>query len=511
MATSLTIQIPSPLLRYSEGQTSLDVEAQTVGAALDALFAVFPGLASRVLDKNGNIPPYLILLHAGEALVRDDFRDHVVQAGDSLDIIPAVEGGNSSGDDVRMRGFKKRATVAEARSEAMAGLSWRSETLAIAEAAGRVLASDVASQIDVPTFDRSAMDGFALCGEDSFGATLYDPVRLELVGEVMPGMEKLPSLARGQALRIMTGAPIPPGADAVLMAEDAKEEQGAVLVQAPVTPGKNVGRRGEDIRAGETLLSAGRKLRPQDVGLLASIGAAVVEVIAKPRAAILVTGNELLPPGEMPGPGRVADSNTPMLRALMEADGAEVVLEFRLADEPDIIARALVRSEVDILVAAGGSSVGREDWLPVLTREYGELPIHGIAMRPSSPTGIGRVDDKKVFLLPGNPVSCLAAYDFFAGPAIRFLSGLEPGWPYPRETRRLARRVSSQVGRLDYLRVKIETDGRVVPLALSGAAILSSTTRADAFAIIPADSEGFDEGKEIEVFFYDRRHVDGRA
>jgi molybdopterin molybdotransferase len=281
-----------------------------------------------------------------------------------------------------------------------------------------------------------------------------------------------------------------------------REDARRVLAEGSVTPGKNVGRRGEDVRAGATLLRAGRRLRAQDVGLLASVGRPDAAVVAAPRVRILVTGNELLAPGERPEDGRIADSNTPMLRALVRRDGGDVASALRLADDAAAIRAALGEPGFDLLVAAGGTSVGREDHLPVLVRELGRLDVHGVAMRPSSPTGIGTIGATRVLLLPGNPVSCLAAYDFFAGPAIRRLAGLPDAWPYPVRRTRLAAPLSSQVGRVDYCRVTLDARG-ATPLAVAGASVLSSTTRADGFVVVPAGSEGFPEGAEVDVLLYD--------
>lgn len=496
---AVTIHIPEPLRRYSDGADAIDVVGDTVGEAFGMLFDVFPELQRRVIDSNEALFPYLILMVGDREVERHAWRDAEVEEGEIVSIIPAVEGGMA---DVRMRGFEKRATVDAARREALADIDLAVESVAAAESAGRVLAEDVASTVDVPPFDRSAMDGYAVVASATFGATRDDPITLRIVGESMPGSAFGGVVDEAAACSIMTGAPLPEGADAVVMAEDvALAGEDAVLVEAPVTPGKNVGRRGEDIASGSVVLQGGRRLRPQDAAILCSIGAEA-RVVRRPRVGVLVTGNELLPPGERPRDGRIVDSNTPMLEALAARDGADVRWSRRLADDPEMIRATLSEGGIDLLLCAGGSSVGREDWLPILVSELGELPIHGVAMRPSAPTGLGRIDGRRVFLLPGNPVSCLCAYDFFAGPAIRSMAGRSTAWPYPRLAGRLARRISSVVGRVDYVRVEVH-DEAVTPLATSGASILSSTTRADGFCVVPEDSEGLAEDAEVEVFLYD--------
>jgi molybdopterin molybdotransferase len=302
----------------------------------------------------------------------------------------------------------------------------------------------------------------------------------------------------------MTGAPLPDGSDAVLPAEWVDADAGAagaVTAVSPVSPGKHVGRRGEDIVAGDTILEPGRVLRPQDLGVMSSVGLAEARVIRRPRVRLVITGNELLPPGSRPGGFRIADANGPMLAALAERDGALVDLPGLVGDEPEAILAAL-RADADVVIVSGGSSVGLEDLAPLLLAEHGELAIHGVAMRPSSPTGMGRLNGRLVFLLPGNPVSALCAYDFFAGRAIRVLGGRPAAWPYRSVRAPLARKISSPIGRLDYARVRLR-EGRVEPLSVGGASILSSTTRADGFVVVGDDSEGCAAGAEVEVWLYD--------
>ena len=404
--------------------------------------------------------------------------------------------------DVRMRGFSRRVTVDDA-------LRWidaharrlPAEVIPSTQSCGRVLAENVVSTIQVPPFARSMMDGFALQAADTDGAAPYNRLPVTLVGESLPGRPFEGALSSGQAVKIMTGAALPRGADAVLPVEKAEVEQQTVFALEPVSPVKNVGRAGEDIEIGDLLLSAGRVLRPQDVGILASVGQASVNVVRRPRVRIATTGNELLSAGEAPRQWQIYDSNGPMLAALVERDGGIAINPGILCDDPARIATAL-QDDVDVVLVSGGSSVGQEDHAPRLLAELGELAIHGIAMRPSSPAGMGRIGEKMVFLLPGNPVSCLCAYDFFAGRTIRALGGRSPHWPYRGATLPLRRKLVSQVGRVDYARVRI-VDGEVEPLAISGASLLSSTVISDGFVIVPAASEGYPPGATVEVFLYD--------
>jgi molybdopterin molybdotransferase len=401
-----------------------------------------------------------------------------------------------------MKGFSERTDVEEvllflARGTALLA----AEPVAVDACAGRVLAVDVRSEVDVPGFARAAMDGYAVRGEDTFGASAYEPVELALVGESLPGRPASATVAPGRAVRVMTGAPLPDGADAVAMAEVCSERDGRVAVSDAFSPGKNVGVLGEDIRRGDRVLASGRRLRPQDAGLLASIGAASVPCVRRPRVRLVVTGDELLPVGSLPVPPHIVDSNSVVLRALVARDGGELLPFEILPDRPERIREALLEP-ADALLVSGGSSVGSEDHAPRLVAELGSLDFHGISMRPSSPAGVGRVGDAWVFLLPGNPVSCLCAYDFFAGPTIRALGGRSRAWPHRRVHLPLARKIASAVGRTDYVRVEIE-EGSVVPIATSGASILSSTVRAAGCVIVPRALEGMPEGAVVEVLLYD--------
>ncbi|MFV1964968.1 MAG: gephyrin-like molybdotransferase Glp [Pirellulaceae bacterium] len=401
-----------------------------------------------------------------------------------------------------MRGFSQRSTVRAALEWLDGQLTTLDQEMApLAQAAGRVLAADVVASVNVPRFRRSMMDGFAVRAADTLGASPYNRLPLSVCGEMLPGRTTHLTVHNGEAIRIMTGAPLPDGADAVLPAEHVEDEGERIYVLGEVAPAKHVGHPGEDIAEGTTVLRAGRRLRPQDVGLLSSIGVSQVAVVRAPCVRIVVTGDELLPPGSTPRGFQIADSNSPMLASLIRRDGGEVLNSGIVPDKPEVILEAF-RKDADVILVSGGSSVGQEDYAPVLIARHGELAIHGIAMRPSSPTGMGRLENRLVFLLPGNPVSCFCAYDMFAGRAIRALGGREKAWPYRTIRLPLQRKLVSVVGRLDYARVRVLENG-VEPLAIGGASVLSSTTRADGFVLIPDDSEGYAEGTVVEVFLYD--------
>jgi molybdopterin molybdotransferase len=408
--------------------------------------------------------------------------------------------------DVRMHGFRERTSVSAAiaileRRTSQLGLGV--ERVSVSAAHGRVAAEAVIAGVDVPAFARSAMDGFAVVGESTFGASAQAPVELALIGETKAGRWFGGTLRYGEAVRITTGAPIPTGADAIVMAEVAEASGDTVRVREAVAPGKHVSVVGEDIRRGDLVVERGRRLRPQDVGALASLGVGEILLVRRPRVSLVITGDEVLPAGDMPRDALISDADGPMLRALAERDGAGAIGLRYLPDDRDAMRALFAAHDGDVLVVSGGSSVGPEDHAPTVLAELGEVAVHGVALRPASPAGFGFLRSGcPVFLLPGNPVSCLCAYEFFAGPTIRALGGRSRAWPHRRVKLPLAAKIVSELGRTDYMRVSI-TDGRVAPIMTSGASILSSTTRADGVVIVAADHEGHGEGEEVEVHLYD--------
>ena len=407
--------------------------------------------------------------------------------------------------DPRMRGFRVRTPVAEAVAWIDGATeSLPAESVPLAEAAGRVLAEAIRAEFPVPHFARAAMDGYALRGEETFGADGYNPAGFRLVGESRPGRGFVGRVAAGQAVRIMTGAPLPEGADCVVPVESAEERDGAVRVVEATPPTRHVGTIGEDLTAGTTALESGRVLRPQDLGVLSALGKGEVSCVRRPRVAIIVTGDEILPAGTPSRGQAIPDMNSPMLAALVRRDGGLPTVVGPLADSRDTLRDALIDGTRanDVVLVSGGSSTGPEDHAPSLVSEIGRLVIHGVALRPASPAGMGHVGETFVALLPGNPVSCLCAYDFFASRAIRRLGARSREWPYRTVERPLGAKLVSTLGRVDYARVRIENE-LVMPLSTSGASILSSTTRADGFVVVPPDSEGLPAGSRVRVHLYD--------
>ena len=405
--------------------------------------------------------------------------------------------------DVRMRGFLRRTPVPVLLSRIEQHCPpLPAEVTLVTEAWGRVLAETLTAPVDVPHFNRAAMDGFAVRGEETFGASAYNPIPLQVVGQSLPGKPFAGEVSAGTAVRIMTGAPLPQGADAVLMAELAEAVGDSIQVAEAVPPEKHVGKIGEDVRSGALLFRQGRCLRPQDVGMLTSVGIPEVAVIRKPTVELLITGSELLAPGTQPSGVQIVDSDSVMLRSLVKRDSGNLLGIQHLPDDREPLRKALLESTAEVVIVTGGTSVGLEDHAPTLLSELGELLVHGIPMRPAAPMGFGLLGERKVFLLPGNPVSCFCAYDCFVARALRLLGGRNPDWPYATQTVRLKTKISSQIGRIEYVRLRLDDDGAEV-LASGGASILSSTTQADAFFLTEEESEGIAAGETISVWRYD--------
>ena len=403
--------------------------------------------------------------------------------------------------DVQMLPFSERSSVAHAIAWADRVLpDLDTEDIASVHSDGRVLARTITSRVNVPGFHRSMMDGFAVRAIEIEKATESDPVLLRVAGEIYPGDATPRSMAAGQAVRIMTGAPVPAGADAVIPVEHVHLRESAILIDHPVIAGKHVGLPGEDVACGQCVLEAGRRIRPQDIGLLSSIGINSVSVLRKPRVHLVTTGNELLPAGTTPVDCMIADANSPMLKSLVNRDGGEFTFSGIVPDNPASILEAL-KVDTDILIISGGSSVGCEDYVPHLLARYGELGIHGIRMRPGSPIGMGMFQNHPVFILPGNPVACLCGYDFFAGRAIRNLTGRGSALPYRRNRIPLGESLKSIEGRTDYVRVQVTADG-VFKSSQQGASMLFSAVQSDGFLIIPESAAVVSPGETVTVYYY---------
>ena len=375
--------------------------------------------------------------------------------------------------------------------------------LKIGDAPGFVVADDVTAPHALPRFDNSAMDGYAVLAADVAEASSRTPVILDLVGEVRAGFPGDVRLTPGTAARIMTGAEIPEGADAVVPVEETTEEGDKVRIEGAAFPGRHVRPAGDDFEAGRLLVPRGTELGPGEVALLSSIGASPITVHRRPRVAILVTGDELLDPEEEPGPGQIRDSNSIALRALAEESGAEVVVQERVPDDRGATLAAFSRAaeEADLVVSSGGVAVGRYDFVKEVIEELGRIDMWRVAMQPGKPVVLGSIGDTPFLGLPGNPVSIHVSFEQFVRPALRKMRGAkELLRPTLRGT--LTDTVTKKRGRLHFVRVRLratENGWSATPTGPQGSHIQSSLVGCHGVARFGIEDTELRAGEEVVV------------
>lgn len=376
----------------------------------------------------------------------------------------------------------------------------RAERLPLEALAGRVLAEPVRGTIDVPPYDRAAMDGYAVDSRDLAGATAATPVRLRVVDTAYTGYATSTVAHHGACVAIATGAPMPPGADAVVMIEQTTRHGDAVEFPARAEPGQNIGRRGADIAAGAIALEAGAWLTPGRAGCLAALGLTSALVYERPRVAILATGDEVVPPGSPLGPGQIYDVNTTTLAAVVRAHGGEAAMHPTAPDDIDRL-RAAFRAtlDADLVLLTGGSSVGERDFILDVMEEAGRILVHGLAVKPGKPTIVGVVAGRPVFGMPGNPTSCLSNGYLLVAPLLRRMARLPPAVPV-RVRARLSRRVTSPAGRHQFFTVRIE-EGMAVP-AFKGSGEITSIADADGYFEIDAECQLVEAGTPVDVTLF---------
>jgi molybdopterin molybdotransferase len=390
-------------------------------------------------------------------------------------------------------------SVDDARARVLASVERLDEIeQRIAEAVGYALAHDAMAPHALPRFDNSAMDGYAVRSADCSEA----PVELEVAGEVRAGDPGEVKVLPGTAVRIMTGAPLPPGADGVVPVEQTEESDGRVLVKIVVGEGQHVRPAGDDIHAGDMVVAAGTEIGPGEVALLASLGLSPIRVVRRPRVAILVTGDELVPPEEDPAPGQIRDSNSLALRALVEGSGAEVAGVGSVPDDraATVVAFETAARHADLVVSSGGVAVGRYDFVKEVVEELGAIDMWKVAMQPGKPVVLGNVKGTPFLGLPGNPVSIHVSFEQFVRPAIRRMRGCA-SLLRPTLRARLTEAIEKRPGRLHFVRVSLESSDegwRATPRA-QGSHIQSSLVGVHGVARFALDETRLEAGAEVTV------------
>lgn len=405
----------------------------------------------------------------------------------------------------------KLTSVAEARERVLSAFArLGSEQVPLAEALGRVLARALSSDVDIAPFDNSAMDGFAVRAADTVGASAESPAVLKVIEEVPAGSVARLAVEAGQATRIMTGAPMPQGADAVVKIEDTVPGHAGeqVAVRLELTSGDNVRLRGEDVRAGDDVLAAGDVIGPAAVGLAAATGNSLACVYRRPRVAILSTGDELVDVADAPGPGKIHDSNSHALAAQVSAAGG-IPLRYPLVpDEAEAVREAFgqAAAEADVIVTSGGVSVGDYDVVRSVLTEEGRLEFWSVAMRPGSPQTFGEYDGVPLFGLPGNPTSAYVGFELFVRPALRLMQGFS-ALDRTVVSAQLTHDVAKRPGRRHYLRGRLTraADGtlEVASAGSQSSALLSVMHRANCLMILREDVAQIRAGEQIECLRLD--------
>jgi molybdopterin molybdotransferase len=389
------------------------------------------------------------------------------------------------------------------------------ERVSLLQAAGRVLAERVTADRDIPPLTNSAMDGYAVRGAGLADAQL--PIRLRVVGEAAAGYVSGVAVAPGQAVRIMTGAPVPEGADTVVRFEDTRQDgDGVEILRAP-RPGANVRQAGEDVRAGQIVLELGAVLRPQEVGMLAAVGRVEVAVVRQPRVAILATGDEVVTPDHSPGPGQIRDANSYTVAAQVQEAGGVPLLLGVARDREELVRRGMrqaLEQQADFIITSGGVSAGDFDLVKQVLAAEGEMHFWSLNMKPGRPLAFGVVDGPAtgsghgvpLLGLPGNPVAAMISAELFARPALLKMQGFAD-WSRPTVRARLTQPIIRKDGRRHYLRVQLRETASGCEATLTGgqgSGILNSLVQADGLAMIPEDADHLDAGAEVVVILLPR-------
>lgn len=413
---------------------------------------------------------------------------------------------------MRLKGFQKLTSVDDALQVFFSTLQMKRLRIVIvplSSALDRVLAEDIIAKVDLPRFDRSAVDGYTVRAEDTVGATQFRPKTLQLTDRDVIGDK--------QTKQVWTGTPIPKGANAVVMLEDTKRIRDKIEVWSPVTPGENVSKRGEDIRKGEVAASAGMRLKPQHLGLIAAFGVGEVNVFEKPKIAILATGNELVELGGKLRGNQIFEVNKLVLSSLCSELGAETLGLGIARDNVDEISAKLKLGleKADAIITSGGTSVGGSDLVPEAVNKIGKpgVLVHGVAMRPAMPTALAIVDGKPVLILPGNPVAAMVGFEVFGRPLIFRMLGLRQAKCRFVAHAKMTRKVATTLGRKNFVRVSVFQHNHELfaePVSARGSSMISTMTRANGYVVVSENREGLEEGELVSVQMFDNVKVADR-
>jgi molybdopterin molybdotransferase len=366
----------------------------------------------------------------------------------------------------------------------------------------RVLGENVVAKVDVPRFNRSAVDGYAVNAGRTVGATQFKPKVFQLTDTSRIGI--------GRAKQVWTGNPIPRGADAVVMLEDTKLVKDRVDVWIQVTPGENVSKKGEDIRKGDVAAEIGTRLKPQHLGLIAALGMSKVKVYDKPRIAVLATGNELVELGNRREGSQIFETNKLVLSALCSDLGAEPLDMGIVRDNVDEISERLRigLQKSDVIITSGGTSVGGSDFVPDAVNRVAKpgVIVHGVAMRPAMPTALAVADGKPILILPGNPVAAIVGFEVFARPLIFRMLGMKRVEPRLTVEAKMTRGIATALGRRNFVRVRVfrhDDELLAEPISARGSSMISTMTKANGFVIVPENREGLEEKEPVSVQLFD--------
>jgi len=406
-----------------------------------------------------------------------------------------------------MKEFFKVKTIEQALEYREHFAPMQTEDIALSESVGRVLATNIQSDIDLPDFARSIMDGFAVRGSSTFGASEGNPAYLNLKGTVAMGESSILSVGPGEAVRISTGGMLPTGADSVVMVEHTEAiDDKTIEVYRSVAPGQNMIEVGEDIKKGVIALTGGSRIRPQEAGMLAALGIQTVTVFKKPIIGIISTGDEIVPVNETPGPGQIRDINTYTLLGLVQQGGATAIPYGIVHDDYDSLLAKCTQAlnECDMILVSGGSSVGARDFTidVIAAMQDSEILFHGISISPGKPTILARVMDKAFWGLPGHVVSAMVVFSRIVKPFIDKISGLSDDTGNKLHlTARLSRNLASAQGRVDYVRVRLVHEAGIIwaePI-LGKSGLINTMVKADGLIEIGMNTEGLDQGTEVAV------------